>query len=58
MNYRIETKKAFRIFGTSFPLSREIERNFVEVPQMWQRAVLDGTIEKLISLMNQEPREF
>lgn len=56
MNYRIETKKAFRIIGTSFPLSREIERNFVEVPQMWQRAVLDGTIEKLISLMNQEPR--
>ena len=56
MNYRIETKEAFRIVGKSFPLSREIEQNFSEVPQMWQGAVLDGTIEKIISLMNREPQ--
>ena len=56
MNYRIETKEAFRIVGKSFPLSREIEQNFLEVPQMWQGAVLDGTIEKIISLMNREPQ--
>lgn len=56
MNYRIETGKAFRIVGKSFPLSREIERNFAEVPQMWQGAVEDGTIEKIVSLMNGEPR--
>lgn len=47
MNYRIETKEAFRIVGKSFPLSREIEQNFSEVPQMWQGAVLDGSLEKL-----------
>ncbi|HJB67735.1 MAG TPA: AraC family transcriptional regulator, partial [Candidatus Fournierella excrementigallinarum] len=56
MNYRIETKEAFRIVGKSFPLSREIEQNFSEVPQMWQGAVLDGTIEKIISLMDREPQ--
>lgn len=56
MNYRIETRKAFRIVGKSFPLSLEIERNFAEVPQMWQGAVEDGTIEKIVSLMNGEPR--
>lgn len=56
MNYRIETRKAFRIVGKSFPLSWEIERNFAEVPQMWQGAVEDGTIEKIVSLMNGEPR--
>ena len=56
MNYRIETRKAFRIVGKSFPLSREIERNFAEVPQMWQGAVEDGTIEIIVSLMNGEPR--
>lgn len=56
MNYRIETGKAFRIVGKSFPLSREIERNFAEVPQMWQGAVEDGTIEKIVSLMNGELR--
>lgn len=56
MNYRIETRKAFRIVGKSFQLSREIERNFAEVPQMWQGAVEDGTIEKIVSLMSGELR--
>ena len=56
MNYRIETKEAFRIVGKSFPLSKEIAQNFLEVPQMWQGTVLDGTIEKIISLMNKQPQ--
>lgn len=56
LNYRIETKEAFRIVGKSFPLNKEIEQNFLEVPQMWQKAVLDGTIEKIISLMNSQPQ--
>ena len=38
MNYRIETKEAFRIVGKSWPLNKEIEQNFLEVPQMWQEA--------------------
>lgn len=56
LNYRIENKGAFRIVGKSYPLSREIEQNFLQVPQMWQNAVLDGTIEKIISLMNNAPQ--
>lgn len=56
MNYRIETKGAFRIVGKSYPLSREIEQNFLEVPQMWDGAVEDGTIKKIISLMDAQPR--
>ena len=40
----------------SFPLSKEITQNFLEVPQMWQGAVLDGTIAKIISLMNEQPQ--
>lgn len=56
LNYRIETKEAFRIIGKSYPLNQEIEQNFLEVPQMWQEAVLDGTIEKIVSLMNSQPQ--
>ena len=55
MHYRVETRKAFRIVGRSFPLSREIEQNFLEVPQMWQRAVSDGMLERLLALMNAQP---
>ena len=56
MHYRVETRKAFRIVGRSFPLSREIEQNFLEVPQMWQEAVADNTKKKIISLMNSQPQ--
>lgn len=56
LNYRIETKPAFRIVGKSYPLNKEIEQNFLEVPQMWQNAVMDGTIKKIIAIMNSQPQ--
>lgn len=56
MNYRVETRAPFRIVGRSYPLDREIERNFLEVPRMWQGAVQDGTIEKIIALMDGQPQ--
>ena len=52
MNYRIETKEAFRIIGVSAPLDMEIENNFMVVPQMWQDAVANGTIQKLAGMMD------
>lgn len=55
MNYRIEEKAAFRIVGVSHPLEKEIEKNFKTVPQMWQNAAMNGTIEKLAPLMNDQP---
>jgi len=55
MNYRIETKDAFRIIGVSSPLHQEIEENFAIVPQMWQNAVANGTLEKLAGLMDAQP---
>lgn len=55
MNYRIETKDAFRIIGVSQPLPRELEKNFAVVPTMWQTAATDGTVQKLAALMDAEP---
>lgn len=52
MNYRIETKEAFRIVGVSAPLHREIEENFMIVPQMWENAVANGTMQKLAGMMD------
>lgn len=52
MNYRIETKEAFRIVGVSAPLHREIENNFMIVPRMWENAGADGTIQKLAGMMD------
>jgi len=55
MNYRIEKKDAFRIIGVSQPLDKEIEKNFAVVPQMWQEAALNGTIQRLAGMMDTAP---
>ena len=55
MDYRIETKEAFRIIGVSEPLFKEIEKNFTIVPNMWGRAAGDGTIQKLAGMMDSQP---
>lgn len=55
MNYRIETKEAFRIVGVSRPLHKELEKNFMIVPEMWQEAVSQGTLPKLAELMDTPP---
>lgn len=55
LNYRIETKEAIRIVGVSCPLEKEIEKNFAVVPQMWQNAAANGTVEKLAEMMDTPP---
>lgn len=55
MNYRIETKEAFRIAGVSVPLEKEIEKNFTVIPSKWQEISANGTLQRLAGMMNQEP---
>ncbi len=55
LNYRIESKEAFRIIGVSQLLHREMEENFKIVPDMWTEAVTKGTIEELVGLMDGSP---
>ena len=54
MNYRIVKKEAFRIVGISMGLEKELEKNLEKVPQMWSRAHMDGTIPKLLGMMEQK----
>jgi len=56
MNFRIEKKEAFRIVGISHPLENEMEKNAEIMPQMWQKAAVDGTIAKLAALMDNQPK--
>ena len=55
MNYRIETKDAFRITGVSVPLNKDIEKNFAVIPSKWQEIARDGTLQKLLGMMDTEP---
>lgn len=55
MNYRIETKSPFRIVGVSVPLHRDIEENNKVLPAKWHQAAMDGTLQKLVELMDTPP---
>lgn len=55
MNYRIETKDAFRIVGVSVPLEKDIEKNFSVIPQKWQEISTNGTLQKLVGMMDTPP---
>lgn len=52
MNYRIETKESFRIVGVSVPLDKDIEKNFAVIPSKWQEISMNGTLQRLIGMMN------
>ena len=55
MNYRIETKEAFRIVGVSAPLHKDIEKNFTVIPSKWQEISMNGTLQRLIGMMDTPP---
>lgn len=55
MDFRIETKGAFRIVGKSCPLSKVLEENFAAIPHEWDTALENGTLSNLYGLMNGKP---
>ncbi|MCI8513789.1 MAG: AraC family transcriptional regulator [Lachnospiraceae bacterium] len=55
MNYRIETKDAFRIVGVSVPLHKDIEKNFAVIPPKWQEIAVNGTLQRLTGMMDTQP---
>lgn len=56
MDYRIEKRGPFRVLGVSAPLGKDMEENFKNVPALWDRAAVDGTIPRLAALMDGDPR--
>ncbi|MCI8465340.1 MAG: AraC family transcriptional regulator [Lachnospiraceae bacterium] len=55
MNYRIETKDAFRVVGVSVSLDKDIEKNFTVIPSKWQEISMNGTLQRLIRMMDTQP---
>ena len=55
MEYRIEKREGFRVLGTSIPIDRDMEKNFDTVPRFWDKTAMDGTLERLVGLMDAQP---
>lgn len=47
MNYRIEEKEAFQVFGLEAIVHHESGNNFITIPQFWDECFKNGTFEML-----------
>ncbi|WP_042208837.1 AraC family transcriptional regulator [Paenibacillus durus] len=47
INYRIEKKEAFTMFGVSKEISAAAEQAFVEIPEFWNSCIADGIIHRI-----------
>ena len=56
LEYRIERHGAFSIIGISADIGSEMEQNFEHAPALWARAAAEGLVEKLMALMDTQPR--
>lgn len=52
MNYRIEKREEIRVVGKKIPLKSTLEENYQITPGFWKESAMDGTIEKLASMMD------
>jgi len=55
MNYKIVNKEAFKIIGTKKHFDMTIEESFKQVPLFWQQIAQQGTIFKMMPLLDKEP---
>lgn len=47
MNYKIEGKPAFEMFGVSTLVNADGENPFIEIPKFWEKCISDGTVNRI-----------
>lgn len=47
MNYRIEEKEAFEMFGVSTEINAAEGKPFMEIPEFWNKCIPDGTVDRI-----------
>lgn len=53
MDYRIETKEAFSVYGIEGIFTTENGKNLVDIPNFWSNCMEDGSFDKLIKSTNE-----
>jgi len=52
MNYRIEQKEAFEMFGATTDISTADNQNFISIPKFWETYRADGTMSQIRKAVN------
>ncbi|MDP4089774.1 MAG: effector binding domain-containing protein [Bacillota bacterium] len=53
MNYRIEQKDAFTVFGVEETFTTENGENLKAIPEFWLKSIKNGTLDRLIKATNE-----
>lgn len=56
LSFRIEKKASFSILGISMPLNKDLEKNFKNVPNMWDKALAEGRLSELLLMNDIHPK--
>ncbi|WP_040330071.1 AraC family transcriptional regulator [Clostridium ihumii] len=56
MNYSIVKREEIRIVGVKASLSNDIEKNFKQVPKLWDEVSISGKINEIVELMNKNSK--
>lgn len=52
MDYRIESKEAFKVYGIEGIFTSDDGKNLIEIPKFWQETLKNGQLEKLLKSTN------
>ncbi|MFE4714354.1 effector binding domain-containing protein [Paenibacillus sp. NPDC056722] len=47
MNYKIEDKQAFEMFGVSTLINADGENPYIEIPAFWTKCISDGSVDRI-----------
>ncbi len=47
LNYKIEEKQSFEMFGVSAEITADGENPFIEIPAFWTRCIADGSLDRI-----------
>lgn len=54
MDYRIEQKEAFEVFGVAAEINLNDGKSFIEVPEFWDKCIEDGSMRKINEISGSE----
>ena len=57
MDYRIESKEGFNVYGIEEIFTTEDDQNFKDIPVFWQNALNDGSVDKLAMSTNTKSKD-
>lgn len=58
MNYRVEKKEEFKVFGTVLKTTSEDGKSYKEIPKFWQQVFASGQFKEMLNLCDEDSKNY